>query len=222
MKKLPCNGRIFLLFLLFQTALFAQDHKDHFLDHAVLITLAPLALVDIYDGPSYRFGSEVRAGKKLAFAVETGGYLNYLKSTKINPKGFIIKPEIKYYLEKNTKGDRKFVSLEYGFKDQEYGFKHPLLINESPVEKKYQMFRKIHTATIKYGLSRNLGKRMNLQWYGGLGVRFLNSRRALSETERQMINEAIDDCSLQENLIKVEGKKIAPNFQLGLRLGFGV
>lgn len=222
LAKLPMAWRGCLFFLFVQTVAFAQDSTTDPIEKMVLLTIAPLALADIYDGPSYRFGGEIRAGRKLAFAVEAGGYLNYLKSTKINPKGYLIKPEIKYYFGRSLKGDRKFVAIEYGFKDQEYGFRHKLLVDESPLEKKYQMFRKIHTATFKYGISRNIGKRFNLQWYGGIGFRFLHSQRALSETDRQIINAAMDDCSMQENLIKVEGRKVAPNFQLGLRLGLGI
>jgi len=197
MKKNSPKYFVSLLVLLFQAAAIAQDKQDHLIDEMILITLAPLALADIYDGPSYRFGGEVKAGKKLAFAIEAGGYLNYLNSTKINPKGFIVEPEIKYYLGRNGKGDRKFISLEYGFKDQEYGFRHKLLVDESPAEKKYQMFRKIHTFTFKYGLSRPFGKRFNLQWYGGIGLRLLHSGRELNETERAYIDAAVDDCSMQ-------------------------
>ena len=106
MKKNSPKYFVSLLVFLFQAAVIAQDKQDQFIDEMILITISPLALADIYDGPSYRFGGEVKAGKKLAFALEAGGYLNYLNSTKINPKGFIVKPEIKYYLGRNAKGDR--------------------------------------------------------------------------------------------------------------------
>ena len=216
------KSAVLLLFLMLQTYVFSQDRQPQQIDEILLITLSPLALADIYDGASYRIGSEIKAGSKLAFALEAGGYLNYLKSTKINPKGFIVKPEIKYYHGNNAKGDRKFVSFEYGFKDQEYGFRHKLLVEERPVEKKYQMFRKTHTFTFKYGVSRKLGHRFYLQWFGGIGLRLLHSGRELSESERDYIDAAVDDCSMQENLIKVEGRKVYPNFQLGLRLGLGL
>lgn len=221
-KNSPVSVLSFVLFCFFQTAVWAQDTDVNSIDRLVLLTIAPLALVDIYDGASYRLGGEISAGRKLAFALEAGGYLNYLKATKINPKGYIIKPEIKYYIRHHKKSDRKFISLEYGFKDQEYGFRHKLFVEENPMERKYQMFRKIHTATFKYGISRNIGKRFNLQYYGGIGLRFLHSRRALSETDRQIISEGTDDCSMQENLIKVEGRKLLPNFQLGLQVGLGI
>ena len=213
-------GWICILFL--QISVFAQDSEDHLLEHTLLLTLSPLALADIYDGASYRIGAEIKTGPKFAVAIEGGGYLNYLKSTKSNPKGFLIKPEIKYYFGQNAKGDRKFTSIEYGFKDQQYDFKHPLLVDENPVERKYKMWRKVHTVTLKYGLSRNWGRRFNLQWYAGVGLRILNSDRELSEADREMLATATDDCSLQENLIKVVGNKVSPNFQLGLRLGFGL
>ena len=184
----------------------------------LILTVAPLALIDIYDGASFRAGGELFVKKNISVALHGGTYIDYLKATKIDPKGFLIKPSVRYYMPK--KKYRRYLALEYMHKEQEYAFVDKLVVNEVGQEMKYGMSRKVHALNFKYGKIVNLGRHFILDWYLGVGVRKIKSANDLSDDQQQFVNSVGNECTAQENLIRQTGNLIYPDFQLGLKLGF--
>ncbi len=123
---------LFVLFTAVPQTLSAQASDK---ENEVILSLSPLALADIFDGASLRGGAEVKLNPTHAVAIEGGVYLPYLKATKIDPKGFLIRPSVKKYL-KGKKG--KFIALEYMYKKQDFDFRDSIVIATDSFEKQYE------------------------------------------------------------------------------------
>ncbi|MGV3698259.1 DUF3575 domain-containing protein [Flavobacterium sp.] len=191
-----------------------NDTKDKYL----MLTLAPLALLDIYDGASLRGGAEFRFNERLAVTFQGGTYLKYLNATKIDPEGYLVRPGIKYYLSKRKY--QRYIALEWMHKEQSYDFLDKLIVDEVGVEKQYGMKRKINAVTVKYGKLVNLGSQWVLDWYVGLGIRRIDSQADLSSEEIEYIDSVGNDCTMQENLIRQRGNMIYPDLALGVKIGY--
>lgn len=78
--------------------------------------IAPLPLIDGYNGSSYRIGSEISLGSKYSTSLELGGWLP--KKDRFNQKGFSIKNEWKYFPKSTFQGN--YFSLELYYKQHAY------------------------------------------------------------------------------------------------------
>lgn len=211
----------FSLLALFSVSAYAQD--EALPDNKLLLTLAPLALVDLFDGASYRPGFEVKLKRNIAFAFQGGGYVNYLQSTKINPTGFVLKPSVKYYIDQQQRTSGRYVAIEYQYKNQGYDFRDSIAIADTRYYRQYGMRREVNCLSFKYGNLRNYGRYFVLEWYGGLGIRYMQSRSDLSALEEDgVLPGRRVECPLQENLIRITGNRVYPNFLLGIKLGYRV
>lgn len=197
----------------------AQEAAD---DKTVLITFAPLAMADLFDGPSLRLGAETRFRKDLSAALEGGPYLDYLNSTKINPRGFLIRPSLKYHLDKTGKG--KFIAVEYQYKQQQFGFVDSIVMPDAQrIEKQYNMKRTIHSIVAKYGNMAPLGKKFLLEWYFGMGIRHIRSHNDLTPEENDgILTGEAGDCPIQEDIIRLIGTRIFPDFRAGIKIGYQI
>jgi hypothetical protein len=189
------------------------------IDNNAIVTLSPLALADVFDGASIRLGTEIKLFRNISFAAEGGTYVKYLKSTKINPKGYLIRPAVKYYLNKQSCSG-KYIALEYQYKRQAYEMRDSIVIDISRFEKQYEMRRTIHSVALKYGKLKNIGEKFLLDWYCGIGIRHIRSHSNLNKEEEDGILTGEDgDCPLQEDIIRLTGTRIFPDFHLGIKLG---
>lgn len=185
-----------------------------------ILTVAPLSLVDLYDGASFRPGIEIPLRGQIAIGFGSGVYLPYLNATKIRPHGYIIRPSLKYYFTKNGAPTGRYVEGEYFFKDQDYIFKDILEIENLRYEKRYAMKRKINGLSFKYGRVLLLGKGFRLDYYAGIGIRYIDSESDLTKSESDAIlTGAEGDCTLQEDIIRKIGHYWYPNFLLGIKIG---
>lgn len=185
-----------------------------------VLTIAPLSLVDLYDGASLRPGIEIPLNEKLAFGFESGIYLPYLNETKIRPHGYLIRPSLKYYFAKNGVRTGKYLEGEYFFKDQDYNFRDSLEVGDLRYSKRYAMQRKIHAFSVRYGKVVSFGKHFRLDYYAGIGVRYLDSKSDLTEAESDAILTGSDgDCTPQQDIIRKTGHLWYPNFLLGIKIG---
>ena len=190
-----------------------QKQKRH------LITLSPLALADVFDGASIRPGFEMQLNNRFSTGLETGFYVPYLNATKIKPKGFVIKPMLRYWLQPEK--ENNYLAVEYMFKQQDYQYKDSLEISENRYEKKYSMKRHIHALSIRYGRMKQLGKNFVLDCYAGIGIRHIRSTSDLTPIESDAILSGIDgDCPLQQDILRITGRHLYPNFLLGVRIGY--
>ena len=184
------------------------------------VTLAPLALVDVYDGASFRPGFEMQINRNFSLAIETGLYLPYLPATKIRPHGYLVKPMVRYWLSKKGKS-QNYIAGEYFFKDQDYNFKDTLETATQRYEKRYAIKRQVHGLSVRYGRVKQIGKNFMLDFYGGVGVRHVHSTSNLTQAESDAILTGIDgDCPLQQDILRITGNRWYPNFLLGIRIGY--
>lgn len=194
----------------------AAQHKDN----NIIVTLSPLALVDIYDGASLRLGTEIKLQDNLSFGIEGGYYLTYLKSTKINPNGYLLRPTFKYYLTTQN-GSGRYIALQYQYKNQTYEMRDSIEIDHTTFEKQYGMKRMVNSVVVNYGNLKNLGDHFLLEWYVGIGIRHIRSHANLSNEEYDAILTGEEgDCPIQEDIIRLTGTRIFPDFRIGIKIGF--
>lgn len=209
------------LLALFSINAYSQDETNP--DNQLLLTLAPLALIDLFDGASYRPGFEVKLKRNIAFAFQGGGYVNYFQSTKINPKGVVLKPSVKYYLDRQHRTSGRYVAVEYQYKSQDYDFRDSIAIVDTRTYRQYGIRRTVNCLSFKYGNLKNYGRHFVVEWYGGLGIRYMQSRSELSALEEDGVLPGRRlECPLQENLIRITGNRVYPNFLLGIKIGYRV
>lgn len=207
---------IIVLLLSSLDPLWSQEEKKQ---KTYLITLSPLALADVFDGASVRPGFEMQLNNRFSAGMETGFYLPYLNATKIKPKGFVFKPMLRYWL--HPKKENNYIALEYMFKQQDYRFKDSLEISENRFEKQYSMKRHVHALSVRYGRMKQLGKNFVLDCYAGIGIRHIHSSSDLSPAESDAIlSGSSGDCPLQQDILRITGSHLYPNFLLGVRIGY--
>jgi hypothetical protein len=209
----------FWISIVFTTTLQAQSEA---VANNFIVNFSPLALADVFDGASLRVGVEVRLHRNIALALEGGYYLTYLKATKINPHGYLFRPSIKRYLNgQNCSG--KYIALEYQYKNQEYDFRDSIVVNTSHFEKQYAMTRKVHSLVFKYGNLKNIRKHLVLEWYCGVGIRYIRSYSDLTpEEEGGILTGEEGDCPIQEDFIRLTGTRIFPDFHAGIKIGYKI
>ncbi len=211
-----------LISLVYSFVFIKASAQNQEIDNKVIVTLSPLALADIYDGASIRIGSEIKLHRNISFAIEGGTYVNYLNATKINPEGYLIRPAFKYYLNKQRISN-KYIALEYQFKHQTYDMRDSIKINLNRFEKQYGMKRTVHSAIVKFGKLKNIGKSFLLEWYCGIGIRHIRSHSDLNEEEKEGILTGEEgDCPIQEDIIRLTGTRIFPDFHAGIKLGLRI
>lgn len=203
---------ILIIFAISNCSLSAQKNLK---DNSLIVSMSPLALVDVFDGASLRVDGEVKIKKNYAAALETGFYLPYLKATKIEPHGILIRPSFKKYLNDQTCSG-KFIALEYMYKNQGYDFRDSIVIDTDRFEKQYTMKRLIHSLVFKYGNLKNIGSHFILEWHLGLGIRHIRSHSSLTKEEEDGILTGEEgDCPIQEDIIRLTGTRIFPDFRGG-------
>lgn len=219
MKQITYIHFILLLsiFISLSGSVFAQQKNN---DAMIILNVAPMAMLDFFDGPSLRIGAEFKIKNTVFFALESGQYLCYLKSTKINPSGYLIRPSIKKYFNgKDSSG--KFIGIEYQYKNQHYDLKDSIGIFDMNYEKRYSMQRVIHAVVIKFGAMIPLTERFMIEWFCGIGIRHIRSYSSLTAEE----NNAIlfdSECPIQKDFIRQSGTHLFPDFRAGIKIGFKI
>ncbi len=208
-----------LIFALSKNTVTAQTSIQ---DNTFILNFSPLSLVDVFDGASVRVGGEVKIKRNYAAALETGFYLPYLKATKIEPHGVLIRPSFKKYLNGQTCSG-KYIALEYMYKNQGYDFRDSIVIDADRFEKQYTMKRLIHSLVFKYGNLKNVGKDFILEWHVGVGVRHIRSHSNLTKEEEDgILSGEAGDCPIQEDIIRLTGTRIFPDFRAGIKIGYRI
>ncbi len=198
---------------------FGQVVKEQiFAGNNISITIAPLSLLDIYSGSSYRFGTEAKIIKNFSLFIEGGGYFKNFNGME-NVKGFIGKIEIKKYLNSRLKNVGNYISIEFSHKQQSY------LLSDSityflTYEKNYDLTKTVNSFSIKYGLMGIEKSNFLVDIFLGIGVRFKNTNCSL--TEYEMKNRIEYNDSQSQSLMNSCGEFIYPNFILGIKLGYRI
>lgn len=189
------------------------------------IGIAPLAIIDVFDAPSFRLSVEVPISQRIALGAE-GGFVFYESMYKEKPGGFIIKPIIKYYL--NPKEDvERYFAMEYMFKEQHYYLTDSLKRNDVRYKKTYNMKRKAAAFTLKYGQVSKWKGAFDIDWFVGAGIRFQNSVSELTPEEERSVLTGLDSetgtdhgDSMVAGMQRQSGVFVYPNITAGLKLMF--
>jgi Protein of unknown function (DUF3575) len=206
-----------LSFLFIYFISFSQKPND--IDNNFSLKINPLALIDAYGSSSYRLGFESKLYHNITFSAEYGRYFG-IKGLEIreNSKGYIFKPEIKWYLNKNNLATGNFVSLEYFYKDIAFDWKDTIPTVNNPEEvKDYRISKNIYGFTVKAGVLKVYPSHFIFEWYFGLGVRVSNGYNSLTMDER---NSIVANDENEIDRAQKDTNYVLPNFSLGFKLGY--
>jgi hypothetical protein len=211
-----------LLILIGCNSCYAQKLKKA--ETQFTITINPLAFIDVQGGYSYRIGAEVKIKNNIAGLVEIGKYYSYGGNSKTdirhNAKGYLIKPAIKYYLNKEKKCLGNYLSLEYLHKEINFNYDDSIKIGTTPTyQKRYNISKNINAYTAKYGNVKLYKSGIVLDWFLGLGVRFTSGGNNLNDVEQKglLTGEGHGDL-IGEGQRSIY--KVLPNFSLGFKIGY--
>jgi hypothetical protein len=215
---------IILLIIVYSKSFCQNKYKYYNVDNKFYISVAPLSFIDFADGSSLRFSADAKVFKGIALSTEIGYYTSLLDYfAKTSPKGIIIKPCLKVYLIKGGILNGPYVGLEYQYKHQTYTESDSISTNRGPgYGKIYNMTRYINCMNAKGGYLMNLSKRIVVDFFGGVGIRFFNSFTDLPQPEYDGILRGEEYGSNDINSgyqVRVLGRHTYPNLSAGVKLG---
>lgn len=213
--------KILLPILLLTSSLFYSQVINN-IDNKFSIKLNPLALIDPYGSYSYRIGSEFKIYRNFAFSIEVGKYFNYAKNDGIrdNVKGYIIKPEIKYYINDYNLTSGQYFSIEYQYKETSFNYTDSIKIAPQPTySRDYKINKTLSVINLKFGQLKVYKNRFMYEWFLGAGVRFCKGYNSLSEIENKGIltgeGHGSDISWGQRNI-----NYVLPNLTIGFKIGY--
>lgn len=217
----------FFLFALSVTATEAQKTN-------LSIAFCPLALVDEFSFPTIQAGIECRLSENIQWYNEFG--IRYRKSyyekaatdsSFITSNGFKFKTELRYYFNKRHSRKQRIYYAAFNFfltQNQHntavnyyYQADTALLrVDAFGVTKKVAGFNFI------YGYKRKLSRKISMDLYAGVGIRFINTQTINKEYDRKrddMIVHPVDlnyDAWQKQNEAS-KPRRIMPNISMGTR-----
>ena len=204
------------------------NKKENSIDNKLIVSVSPLGLVDFFfDYPSVRLTGEAKLYKNLSVSVENVFYPGlHIRAIKENATGFAVKPCIKLYLNRQGIVGGKYIGLEYQYKQQQYELTDSIRINgDEPFKKHYGMTRYVNCINLKYGELTQLRKRWVIEWFGGIGVRYLNSFSDLPEQEYNGIIYGENRGNSKTGpggSIRYVGNTAFLNFTAGFKIGYRI
>ncbi|MGH2667474.1 hypothetical protein [Flavobacterium sp.] len=207
---------IISLLLCFQISL-SQNNEGK--DNNLCIKTNPISIIDAFGSSSYRIGLELKVYKNISLSGEYGRYFD-IKGLDLreNSKGYILKPEIKWYVNKNGMSKGNFISLEYTYKDISYDWKDSIPTTSDPSRvMKYRIHKNINCFTAKIGNLKTYSNNIIFEWFFGIGLRLSKGNDSLTNEERDSIK------AFDENEISTAQKNtnyILPNLSLGIKIGY--
>ncbi|NML22806.1 DUF3575 domain-containing protein [Pseudoflavitalea sp. G-6-1-2] len=197
-------------------------------DYKYVISIAPMAALDIVDFPSLRISGEAKIYKNISLSAEYGYMPLWNDRNNDNMKGFLVKPAIKYYLNKEEKTGGKYIALEYMYKEKKYDEADSLpLSDDKRYRRNYRMSRYVNCINIKYGELVEIApdSRWTMEWYAGVGVRFIEASNNLEDWETHYIKEDRTNKPRHPNVYEGRNKVFSNalfNVTLGIKIGFRI
>jgi hypothetical protein len=181
---------------------------------------SPLAFIDPYGSFSYRVGVEFKLIRNTAFSIEVGKYYGLLgkSAVKLHPDGYIIRPELKWYIPKFVYSS-SYVSLDFFFKKIDFGFTDSIHLNGAPTyETEYTIFKEVYGINIRGG-AMVVGRKMIAEMYMGAGVRIIKGYNSLQPEENDHILHGEGSGGIiSDGQRLVHG--IWPNITIGVKFGY--
>jgi hypothetical protein len=216
--------KLAIFLLLFSNLAFGQ--KDNVIDCKLSIKTSPLNLIDPWEGSLVTLGAELKLLNNIASYTELGMYFsNFNVSSSLkNNKGFMLKEAIKFYLngEKQTIND--YISLEFCYSQQSYNRTDSIDLSANKLgprfAKNYTVSRNFPGIAFQYGTLLVKRKRLIVDIYTGLGIRYNHVTCDLTDNEAK--NRELGDWNNPNNWIQKCGKNIIPKFTCGVKIGYRI
>ena len=223
----------FLLLLLFGHRACAQS--DEQFGHKLAVSISPLSLIDYSDGSSIRVSVDARVHNQFSFSAEAGTYTsmaNYF-SYRQNPRGFIIKPCLKFYWRRKkqiadpgSEVNSRYLAIEYQYKQQSYQLTDSISLPVTGTYRKdYAATKSVNCISLKYGLLfTSPDSRFFYELYGGIGIRFSNASSTLTDDEYKGLlrGEGHHNSTVAGYSSREMGNYVYPDLLLGVKVGLRV
>ena len=212
---------ILAIFLIIATNSYAQ--KDSLQDCKTSIKISPLSIINLYDGPCLKLGVETKLIKNIAFYAECGGYIPVGYNHwwwKKEIQGFQFKTEIKAYLNNQGTTSGNYLSIEYYYKNENFGFWATIKKDTAKNLQDYHLWKESSAFNLKFGnLSVKKGGKIIVEYFVGAGVWLNNGRDNLTDTERNNIVIGEGQGGLAAALIRAVGQQTWLSVTAGLKIG---
>jgi hypothetical protein len=215
--------RLIVIALLLLSSHIGLAQKDTvLLDNKFALKTSPLAFIDPYGSYSYRLGMECKLVKNFAFSIEAGKYYNVggRFQVKINPQGFIIRPEIKWYMNTDKLSAGDYMSLDFFYKKIDFDYKDSLQFYPSPAyQKQYSIWKEVYSANVRYGVLVVHRNKIITEGYVGVGIRYITGHNSLTPDE----NDHILTGENHGDVIGAGQRAISglyPNVTAGFKIGY--
>jgi hypothetical protein len=180
------------------------------------LRLAPIALIDFYNGATYKGGLELAVFNNNTITIEGGGFFNNFNGlTNIN--GYLIDVGFRHYLNSKTANHYPYFSVNYIYKNQSFDIADSIA-GLVPYHVTYTTEKQVHCANLNVGKTIVIKQHLLVDVYGGIGIRWKDVNSSLSESELENAVTYNDSQSLY--FLVTPGQFIYPNVQFGLRLGW--
>lgn len=205
-----------IAFILLSKSIYGQDND--YVEHRVYLKFAPVALLDPWNGPTVKIGTEINNEGGNAIYFELGTFFSD-KTTHLNNKGILARTEFKHYIDGEYTNCGAYLSLELFYKHQSYQTHDSIELTPN-YRKDYSLNKNVAALTFKLGYMAPLGSTFNLEIFLGLGVRIKNATSTLTADENDHIKAVADYGPNQ--LANVAGHFVLPNVLVGMKFAFGL
>jgi hypothetical protein len=182
----------------------------------LIFKVAPVSLLNGYDGPSARGGVEYKLKGNFNLYNELG-YFFY-------NTGVITKIELKKYMtgmyaESCIKSSRNYISFEFVFKRQEYGTGDSIFVQGGGhYYKDFNVRKSVECLNVKVGTLMVYKGGLTIDLFMGAGLRLRQGCNNLNKNEN--IQSSSD---YGPNVFtNYAGRMIFPNVDIGVKIGFGM
>ena len=198
--------------------------QTDFDDKRLTVLTAPLSVLDFYNGPTINLGAEIKLKNNISSYSSFHLHLSDLGiSDNMNHTGFQFDQAFRYYLNKDNKINGSYLSVILSYSKQSYSRNDSISLSELPIDnyrKTYDLEKVFYGLNINYGKDVIKKKRLVLNIYAGLGLRFNSVECNISELEAN--NRYLGDWNNPKNWIHKCGTHVIPNFNLGFRIGYRI
>lgn len=179
------------------------------------LQIAPLSLLDFYNGSCYKLGTEIRLSQSIYLSLDGGSYFRNFNVLK-NMKGVNVDFRIKYRFPNSN----SFISLNYFYKKQSFEY-HDAYEEAPDVPITVYTWKKINCININFEHKVPFLKKERAYFnvYAGLGVRFRDVRSSF-ETHHDFDRMVKGGDSQSLYFVLIPGQHTWLNLNFGLRFGF--
>lgn len=187
--------------------------------HKLLMTISPGYLVEFYHGTSANAGVEFSLNEYFGFYGEFGKYLpNSLIANNYYQKGSMLLGELKYYFNPEKITSKHYLSLQYIRGNQSYTRADPIgPVNDLTTFSVYNVDKEFQDVSIRYGILFVNNRRLDLNPYVGMGLRYQQVKNGITFEEQSILNFYADWSPHQ--WIHTNGTSFYAKVHLGIRIG---